>query len=100
MVFPNLKAALLALIGVVITACGPQVERPPSELQADRHSMVTFTSDPDAACRGISTHKGEARILGCEFHSALVVPNPCGVSGAYADLLCHELGHANGWNHD
>ena len=90
------------LLFVALAACEPagRVSRPPPEFQGDRHSMVTFTSDPDAACRGISTHAGDARILGCEFHSALVVLNPCGVAGAYADLLCHELGHANGWSHE
>lgn len=29
--------------------------------------------------------------------TVLIVKNPCRESGAYAAVLCHELGHVNGW---
>lgn len=47
--------------------------------------------------------------LGCEMTvkgiPVVVMPNPCTYPEAsdefsYAHLLCHELGHANGWNAD
>jgi antirestriction protein ArdC len=35
----------------------------------------------------------------CATGERLVLPNPCafGSNDRYAALLCHELGHANGW---
>lgn len=35
----------------------------------------------------------------CEMDGRVVAPNPCTYpdSDAYAHLLCHELGHVNGW---
>ena len=35
---------------------------------------------------------------------AIYIPNPCdysraGLNEAYADTLCHEIGHVNGWRH-
>ena len=89
----------LSLLTLALASCGPQVERPPPEFQGDRSSMVTFSSGPDAACRAIKPGAGEGEIYGCAFYSALIVPNPCQHSGAYAELLCHELGHVNGWRH-
>lgn len=94
--------SLLALLAALtLSACepAPAVERPPPQYHADRNSMVTFTTDPDAACRPLS-RPTDRRIPACEYYGALIVPNPCGQTGAYADLLCHELGHANGWVHD
>lgn len=86
-------------VALLLAGCGPQVERPPEEYQGDRNSMVTFTSDVDAACRRIkpAAHSGE--IYGCAYFSAIVVPNPCLHSGYYAELMCHEMAHANGWRH-
>lgn len=94
------QCLLAALAVLTLSACEPAsaVQRPPPEFHSDRHAMVTFTADPDTACRPLS-RPTDRRILACEFHGALIVPNPCGQTGAYADLLCHELGHANGWRH-
>ena len=35
----------------------------------------------------------------CEIDGRVIAPNPCAfpASDAYARLLCHEIGHANGW---
>lgn len=35
----------------------------------------------------------------CAIGGRIVAPNPCSypASDAYAHLLCHELGHVNGW---
>ncbi len=37
--------------------------------------------------------------LSCSNSAMMTLPNPCSVvdGGWYADLLCHEMGHANGW---
>lgn len=38
-----------------------------------------------------------SRYGGCVIGSTVHVPNPCERTGDYADLLCHELAHVNGW---
>lgn len=37
--------------------------------------------------------------ISCSNAAMMTLPNPCSVvdGGWYADLLCHEMGHANGW---
>jgi len=96
-----MRRGTLAMALLALTACepAPNVLRPPVEYQGDSNSMVTFTTDPDRVCRGISGHQG-GPILGCEFHGALVLPNPCQHAGTYAEIACHEMAHANGWRHD
>lgn len=40
-----------------------------------------------------------SRTNACYTGERAIMPNPCGFppSDAYAHMLCHELGHANGW---
>jgi len=35
----------------------------------------------------------------CETGGRIIAPNPCSFpdTDAYARILCHEIGHANGW---
>lgn len=90
------RAVLLAL---ALAACGPQVERPPPQFQGDRDNVkVSFVADPDQTCR--TPTAGEGEILGCEMLGRIWVKNPCLETGAYAEVLCHELGHVNGYRHD
>ena len=93
---PRLSALAATLL---LAGCGPQVERPPPQFQGDRSVTITFVADADAACRKIKPDAHSGEIYGCAIYSALILPNPCGQTGAYADLVCHELGHANGWRH-
>lgn len=84
-----------------LAACEPagRVSKPPPAYQGDQADIrVAFLSDIDRACRTPAAAPNE--ILGCELYGKIFVPNPCTQHGAYADLLCHELGHANGWRHD
>ena len=92
----------LSLILILsLPACEPigQVPRPPPGYRSDQADIrVAFLSDIDRACRTPAAPPNE--ILGCELYGKIFVPNPCTQHGAYAALLCHELGHANGWRHD
>lgn len=36
--------------------------------------------------------------VGCTVGSTIYVPNPCRWRDPYATLLCHEMGHVNGWS--
>lgn len=95
------RLLVLAASGLLLSACepAPYVERPPPEFQDDVADVrIAFLSDVDHACR--TPGAPAAEIYGCEFYGKIFVPNPCSAQGAYADLLCHELGHVNGWRHD
>ena len=84
-------AAALLLAGCATT--------PPPEFQGDRDNVkVSFVADPDRTCR--TPEAGDGEILGCEMFGRIWVKNPCLETGAYAEVLCHELGHVNGYTHD
>ena len=77
---------------------------PPAEFQFDKTLVIEFMH-PDrvvARCaeRGATVFV-EPGIAGgaCADGERISAPNPCYFSGMdfYARLLCHELGHANGW---
>lgn len=79
---------------------------PPERFFEDRSLTVAFKGDPNELC-GFPVEPGW-RLLGCHMRdfwgSRLVLPNPC-TWGEYKDedyarLVCHELGHANGWTGD
>jgi hypothetical protein len=36
--------------------------------------------------------------VGCTVGGTIYVPNPCRWGDGYATLMCHELGHVNGWS--
>lgn len=79
----------------------------PQQYQAET-TVVVKTSDTQdeinyycgKAPKGYVTMACERRDL-----KILIVPNPCLVKEAsdpdsYAHLLCHEIGHTEGWDHD
>lgn len=76
---------------------------PPRQYRADSTVTVRFVSDVVAECQALGLNGRNTQPDACAVISSskkeLVIPNPCGQSGAYARLLCHELGHANGWGH-
>jgi hypothetical protein len=76
---------------------------PPKELRGGGGAIVYFAprSQIETLCRA----NPQDRVVACANpdNHAIVMPNPCEwpVEGdAYAELLCHELGHAvSGWRH-
>lgn len=74
---------------------------PPSHLRFDNAAPVIF-ADPvtvDLRCGGDADNTN-GRILACVYrrNSLMIVPNPCAhTEESYARLMCHELGHVNGW---
>lgn len=73
---------------------------PPDRLQGNNRTRIRFfdTLDVEEACGVPSPDK---TFLGCvrgPVHKPIIyMPNPCRRSGEYARVLCHELGHVNGW---
>jgi hypothetical protein len=87
---------------------------PPLRYMGDHDVAIHFTKDVTQVC-GVAP--AGYIMEGCEFpvdpktgkpadtHApdsieVLILPNPCSpeyASESYAKLVCHELGHANGW---
>ena len=71
-------------------------QRPPHAYQGDTQASIVFNSQraTTALCE-IVTRKDEA--LACATGPHIWAPNPCTWSDPYAQLLCHEMAHVNGW---
>jgi hypothetical protein len=82
-------------------------QRPPPEFRSNTLVGVEFLDPADVgfrcADRG-ATYWGLPGInaVACATKTLVSLPNPCSVinGGWYADLLCHEIGHTNGWPAD
>jgi hypothetical protein len=81
---------------------------PPVSRRSDVRVVVEFLA-PDAiasACAGAEVAEGTwGEALGCTVmwpgRPTIVLPNPCSFPwDDYAALVCHEVGHVNGWRHE
>jgi hypothetical protein len=96
--------ALLASASIVLPAHSTPYSdaRPPAVFQKDATVTLQLSSQAriDASCQAMFGKPPSGfRTNACASGHRLVMPNPCSYpdSDAYAHLLCHELGHANGW---
>lgn len=77
---------------------------PPAGLQGDGLAIVQFT-DPTkvhAACARWNGGWAGEPLQACSKAGAMILPNPCRwpLRESYAEIVCHELGHAaHGWKH-
>ena len=81
---------------------------PPVSRRSDVRAVVEFIA-PEAvasACGGAEVAEGTwGEALGCTVmwpgRPTIIIPNPCAFPwDSYAALVCHELGHVNGWRHE
>jgi hypothetical protein len=97
----------LALLAAASLALAPSStlysdSRPPPVFQGDAVSTVEF-SNADRVRSTCEDLFGKApsgmRTRACATGHRLIMPNPCTYpdSDSYAHLMCHELGHVNGW---
>jgi hypothetical protein len=91
-------AMALLLTGCAETRIGPE---PPKRYQGEGLFWVKTLKGQDVhtACYGASID-GEAPgpVLACANKLAAFLPNPCEWrSDPYAQILCHELAHLQGW---
>lgn len=74
--------------------------QPPKKYQYDAVVTVAFRSPDSLAkvCAGVVT-TGEAPgpVVACFKNGVLHLPNPNGWGDPYAQIVAHELAHANGW---
>lgn len=88
-------AALAMLVSIPVT--NVYDGDPPPRFQGDNAAIVVFTNPNLADTCGLPP-KG-LTFLGCRRGKVVFVPNPCPRKSTerYAQTLCHELGHVNGW---
>jgi len=72
---------------------------PPKQYRDDIRVQVRFTESAQAMCGII---KAPAGSIACApvGGDLIIAPNPCAWRDPYAKMMCHELGHANGWKAD
>jgi len=77
---------------------GLTIQRPPSRYQGDVQSTVHFSDNAELLCAII---KAPGRAIACGNPGGImIVPNPCRWGDPYAELMCHEMAHVNGWPAD
>jgi hypothetical protein len=79
---------------------GPFVKPPPKRYQGDAMVAVVFHNPQDLAriCAGGSTvGEGSGTVVACTIGGVLHLPNPNAWGDPYAQVVAHELAHANGW---
>lgn len=102
-----LAAGASAALAVSLVSCqrGQFAQQPPAEFQGDRIVLVQFVAAEkvDAACKAWGTFpelKPGQYLSGCYTRGkVMILPNPCAWpnDSDMRQVLCHELGHANGW---
>jgi hypothetical protein len=75
---------------------------PPARFQHDRTITLEFAqgSDITRECQGrFGVPPAGYKTNACYTGTRAIMPNPCTFpqTDGYAHMLCHELGHANGW---
>lgn len=96
MSFSLLVAAVLAGSPVLDTPSAI----PPKQFRYSRQVDVAFVEDP-STYPGCEPAPGFVS-RGCFIseRQLIIMPNPCNYpKDYYARVLCHELGHRNGWTH-
>lgn len=91
----------------LISAPAPTVHdgSPPARFRGANDARVVFSDNVGRDCvdaghkigfRARTDLTNACAVLGGP-ETVLIVKNPCRESGEYARVLCHELGHVNGW---
>lgn len=86
------------MLSVLVFALAPltQYTLPPSGLRGDNTVQVVFAR-PELV-RTLCGARNRLELQGCVTGRSMRVPNPCLYTNEqYARILCHELGHVNGW---
>jgi hypothetical protein len=88
---------LILLIGMAAPLAGATWrDKPPGRFQYDTAALVDFTTEGNVQSKCPMTPPKVA--VGCTAGGTIYVPNPCRWKDPYAVLLCHEIGHVNGWS--
>lgn len=101
------RIALIAAAAMVAAAAPNQTNhegRAPHAYRADATVTVVFTRNVQRECEAIGLRGDHNMTKACSYtvggKTTIIMPNPCPERGDYAKLMCHEIGHANGWPAD
>lgn len=86
----------LLWFGMCSLAHALTIVRPPLEYQHDATIRVTFEA-PAKTEQRCAALTGNPSAISCAQIGTAMMPNPCVYNDdLYAQMMCHELGHANG----
>ena len=103
----GLAVLALAPAGCMSLQAIEPIIAPPARFQTDTVATVEFVGPAETGSR--CAERGATFIglpafnaAACASTTLVTMPNPCTASGAgwYAELLCHEIAHVNGWPSD
>ena len=94
--------AILAAAAALLPGAGAFSDgRPPERFQGDATVQLEVTDQAgvDRVCQPLfGKPPAGAKTVACQTGRRVIAPNPCLYpTETYAQMLCHELGHANGW---
>jgi hypothetical protein len=95
-------AAVVAAAAVVAKPGLYNDGTPPKRFRHDATITVQLTDQPgiNRDCQALfGKPPPGSKTNACYTGTKAIMPNPCDypATDAYAHMLCHELGHANGW---
>ena len=70
----------------------------PRSYQHATRVVVQFETPENVA--SLCAMLGVENAVACANEQVIIMPNPCLYAGRYPGILCHELGHVNGWGAD
>jgi len=76
------------------------IPAPPERFRMDNTVVVTFAK-PELV-QELCGKRHMPEVIACAdiLPPSIHVPNPCYINEHYAQVVCHELGHANGWTRE
>lgn len=94
------------MIAPIFALFASATQLPPIQYRGDATATVEFI-DPEAvpalcSALGAPPLRLPRYALACTVGTTIIMPNPCAWPNRsdYRDMLCHELGHKNGWPAD
>jgi len=97
-----LAAVVAAAVGLAPNSSLFDDSRPPERFQKEATVVLEFADQAkiDEVCHPrFGTPPAGMKTDACATGNKIVAPHPCAFAerDRYAHLLCHELGHVNGW---
>ena len=97
---PRLALPLAVCISLCLwlALCSPLLfaQMPPLRFQSVTEAKIAFM--PQDQVNWLCNTKRQANLIqACVIDGTIIAPNPCQQRGAYAELLCHEMAHLNGY---
>lgn len=90
-----ISLSMWALIAQAFAQMPPRMFRGPVQITV----QFTDAQNVESLC-GMITEGRLRNVEACANDQVMILPDPCGYPGRYAEVVCHEIGHARGWSAD